>query len=118
VAAQLPEPNLRLRVDGAAALTALVIAAGMVGTVAFAHLADRPDTPISNLYLGSAAAPHPGGGVHGVCGFLAPAPRWASTAGRLVTEARPVGGARPRARGARVGTGRVATLIRRVSPAA
>jgi len=37
----------------------LVIAAGMVGTVAFAHLADRPDTPISNLYLGSAAAPTP-----------------------------------------------------------
>jgi phytoene dehydrogenase-like protein len=30
----------------------------------------RPETPIENLYLGSAAA-HPGGGVHGVCGFLA-----------------------------------------------
>ncbi len=30
----------------------------------------RPETPISRLYLGSAAA-HPGGGVHGVCGFLA-----------------------------------------------
>ncbi|HEY0815656.1 MAG TPA: NAD(P)/FAD-dependent oxidoreductase [Pseudonocardia sp.] len=30
----------------------------------------RPETPIRNLYLGSAAA-HPGGGVHGVCGFLA-----------------------------------------------
>ena len=30
----------------------------------------RPETPIGNLYLGSAAA-HPGGGVHGVCGFLA-----------------------------------------------
>lgn len=30
----------------------------------------RAETPIRNLYLGSAAA-HPGGGVHGVCGFLA-----------------------------------------------
>jgi phytoene dehydrogenase-like protein len=30
----------------------------------------RPETPIGRLYLGSAAA-HPGGGVHGVCGFLA-----------------------------------------------
>jgi phytoene dehydrogenase-like protein len=30
----------------------------------------RPETPIGNLYLGSAAA-HPGGGVHGICGFLA-----------------------------------------------
>ena len=30
----------------------------------------RPETPISRLYLGSAAV-HPGGGVHGVCGFLA-----------------------------------------------
>ena len=30
----------------------------------------RPETPIGNLYLGSAAA-HPGGGVHGVCGLLA-----------------------------------------------
>ena len=30
----------------------------------------RPETPIGGLYLGSAAA-HPGGGVHGVCGFLA-----------------------------------------------
>ena len=30
----------------------------------------RSETPIENLYLGSAAA-HPGGGVHGVCGFLA-----------------------------------------------
>ena len=30
----------------------------------------RPETPIERLYLGSAAA-HPGGGVHGVCGFLA-----------------------------------------------
>ena len=30
----------------------------------------RAETPIANLYLGSAAA-HPGGGVHGVCGFLA-----------------------------------------------
>jgi phytoene dehydrogenase-like protein len=30
----------------------------------------RPETVIGNLYLGSAAA-HPGGGVHGVCGYLA-----------------------------------------------
>ncbi|SHL10586.1 Phytoene dehydrogenase-related protein [Pseudonocardia thermophila] len=30
----------------------------------------RPETPVERLYLGSAAA-HPGGGVHGVCGFLA-----------------------------------------------
>jgi len=30
----------------------------------------RPETPVDRLYLGSAAA-HPGGGVHGVCGFLA-----------------------------------------------
>ncbi|HYZ09144.1 MAG TPA: NAD(P)/FAD-dependent oxidoreductase [Pseudonocardiaceae bacterium] len=30
----------------------------------------RPETVIGNLYLGSAAA-HPGGGVHGVCGWLA-----------------------------------------------
>jgi phytoene dehydrogenase-like protein len=30
----------------------------------------RPETPVGGLYLGSAAA-HPGGGVHGVCGFLA-----------------------------------------------
>jgi phytoene dehydrogenase-like protein len=30
----------------------------------------RPETPIDHLYLGSAAA-HPGGGVHGICGFLA-----------------------------------------------
>jgi phytoene dehydrogenase-like protein len=30
----------------------------------------RPATPITGLYLGSAAA-HPGGGVHGVCGWLA-----------------------------------------------
>lgn len=30
----------------------------------------RPETPIGHLYLGSAAA-HPGGGVHGVCGYLA-----------------------------------------------
>ena len=30
----------------------------------------RAETPIERLYLGSAAA-HPGGGVHGVCGFLA-----------------------------------------------
>jgi phytoene dehydrogenase-like protein len=30
----------------------------------------RPETPIGNLYLGSAAA-HPGGGVHGICGYLA-----------------------------------------------
>ncbi len=30
----------------------------------------RPETPITGLYLGSAAA-HPGGGVHGVCGWLA-----------------------------------------------
>ena len=30
----------------------------------------RPETPIEGLYLGSAAA-HPGGGVHGVCGWLA-----------------------------------------------
>jgi phytoene dehydrogenase-like protein len=29
-----------------------------------------PRTPIANLYLGSAAA-HPGGGVHGACGYLA-----------------------------------------------
>jgi len=95
-----------------------VIAAGMVGTVAFAHLADRPDTPISNLYLGSAAAPHPGGGVHGVCGFLAARAALGEHGRAAGYEARPVGGARPRARGARVGTGRVATLIRRVSPAA
>jgi phytoene dehydrogenase-like protein len=30
----------------------------------------RPETPVENLYLGSAAA-HPGGGVHGICGLLA-----------------------------------------------
>jgi phytoene dehydrogenase-like protein len=30
----------------------------------------RPETPIRNLYLGSASA-HPGGGVHGACGWLA-----------------------------------------------
>ncbi len=30
----------------------------------------RPETPIGNLYLASASA-HPGGGVHGVCGWLA-----------------------------------------------
>lgn len=30
----------------------------------------RPETVVGNLYLGSAAA-HPGGGVHGVCGYLA-----------------------------------------------
>jgi phytoene dehydrogenase-like protein len=30
----------------------------------------RPETPIAGLYLGSAAA-HPGGGVHGACGWLA-----------------------------------------------
>jgi phytoene dehydrogenase-like protein len=30
----------------------------------------RPETPIAGLYLASAAA-HPGGGVHGVCGWLA-----------------------------------------------
>ncbi|MDQ3154915.1 MAG: NAD(P)/FAD-dependent oxidoreductase, partial [Actinomycetota bacterium] len=30
----------------------------------------RSETPIGGLYLGSAAA-HPGGGVHGVCGWLA-----------------------------------------------
>jgi phytoene dehydrogenase-like protein len=30
----------------------------------------RPTTPITGLYLGSAAA-HPGGGVHGVCRWLA-----------------------------------------------
>jgi phytoene dehydrogenase-like protein len=30
----------------------------------------RPETVIEGLYLASAAA-HPGGGVHGVCGYLA-----------------------------------------------
>ena len=30
----------------------------------------RPQTPIAGLYLGSSAI-HPGGGVHGVCGWLA-----------------------------------------------
>ncbi len=30
----------------------------------------RAETPVENVYLGSAAA-HPGGGVHGVCGLLA-----------------------------------------------
>jgi phytoene dehydrogenase-like protein len=29
-----------------------------------------PRTPVSGLYLGSAAT-HPGGGVHGACGYLA-----------------------------------------------
>ncbi|MGI5131599.1 phytoene desaturase family protein [Pseudonocardia sp. CA-107938] len=51
----------------------------------------RPETPIGRLYLGSAAA-HPGGGVHGVCGFLAARAAlgengWAGPVRRRVTSA-------------------------------
>lgn len=51
----------------------------------------RAETPVGNLYLGSAAA-HPGGGVHGVCGLLAARAAladhgWAGPVRRRVTSA-------------------------------